>query len=354
MIENLYSEFDTDVTIRIEKGKSFSEERVDFEALKKIEGIQDVSRAVEEVVILKLNDKWLAATMIGVDSSFLVMSQTSKHIVEGQPLLHDRGSPRAIIGASLLDKLEGYIPKGGENQLLVCYVAKRDAKIRLGKSPFNQEVIAVSGSMNYNREINGQFFLIPLELSRQLMKYNSQISAIYVDAKPGVDNSELKERIQKLVGKDFVVKTNFEKNELIFKTSQSERIIVLIILLFIFVLAAFNLVASLTMLFVEKLDNLQTMVSFGTPRSTIFRVFFIEGLLISGRGIFIGLIFGYFVCFLQLQFDLIVMPNSNGEAFPINLTFLDGLLIFSLVSVLSVLFSYFPVKYLIQRNIPSN
>lgn len=209
--------------------------------------------------------------------------------------------------------------------------------------------------MSYNREVSTQFMVIPFDLAQNLLEYNeeNQISAIYIDAKKGVDNGELKERIQKLVGKDFRVKTSYEKNELIFKTSQSERIIVLIILLFIFVLAAFNLVASLTMLFVEKLENVNTMVSFGTPRNYIFRIFFIEGLLISGKGILFGLTLGYIVCAAQMQFALIKMPNSGGEAFPIGLSVMDGLLIFALVSALSILFSYFPVAYLIRRNVKS-
>src|SRR5690606_5810341 len=97
-----------------------------------------------------------------------------------------------------------------------------------------------------------------------------------------------KQAIQKKVGNDFVVKTNYEKNELIYKTSKSEKIIVLIILLFIFILAAFNLVASLTMLFVEKLENIKTMIGYGANSRFIFKIFFFEGLLISAKGILIG------------------------------------------------------------------
>ena len=93
-----------------------------------------------------------------------------------------------------------------------------------------------------------------------------------------------------------MVKTNYEKNELIYKTSKSEKLIVLVILLFIFVLAAFNLVASLTMLFVEKLENIKTMIGYGASQSFIFKIFFFEGLLIAGKGIFIGAIIGYAVC----------------------------------------------------------
>ena len=85
------------------------------------------------------------------------------------------------------------------------------------------------------------------------------------------------------------MKTSYEKNELIFKTSKSEKLMVIVILVFIFILAAFNLVASLTMLFVEKKDNIATMIAYGANYQMVFRVFFFEGLLICGKGIFFGM-----------------------------------------------------------------
>ena len=352
MISSLYSEFDTDLTIRIEKGKSFNQNRIELDKIKELKEVANVSRVVEEVVILKRDKKWVDAKMIGVEPSYLQMTKMHEHIVDGSAKISENGDFRGVIGASVLDKLEGYIPKQIGQETIICYVPKRDAKIRLGKSPFETENVILSGSINYNREVNSQFIILPIELTKQLMNYDDQISAIYVDAKPGIENSDLKEKVEKIVGKEFVVKTSYEKNELIFQTSQSERIIVLIILLFIFVLAAFTLVASLTMLFVEKLENLKTMISFGTPRKYLFRIFFLEGLLISGKGIFFGLALGYLVCYLQLRFSLITMPNSNGEPFPISFSFGDWLMIFGLVSSLAILFSYLPVKYLIRSNVP--
>ena len=117
------------------------------------------------------------------------------------------------------------------------------------------EMIKISGRINYNREVNAQSFIVPLKTSQSLMGYENQISAVYIDCDDEMDKEEVKSAIIKQLGNDFVVKTNYEKNELIYKTSKSEKIIVLIILLFIFILAAFNLVASLTMLFVEKVGK---------------------------------------------------------------------------------------------------
>ena len=163
----------------------------------------------------------------------------------------------------------------------------------------------------------------------------------------------IKGHVQGVVGADFKVKTSYEKNELVYQTSKSEKLIVLIILLFIFILAAFNLVASLTVLFVEKLEDIKTMLSFGASKQFLFRVFFYEGLLIAVKGIFFGVLLGYFVCFLQIQFELITMPNSGGEPFPIRISLKDGALIIFLVSLLSIILSYLPVKYLIKKNVTS-
>ncbi|MCH2225139.1 MAG: FtsX-like permease family protein [Crocinitomicaceae bacterium] len=350
MIENLYSAYDTDITIRPVVGKTCSERRLDFDALEEIEGVKNYSRAIEEVVILKHEKKRVNAQLIGVEASFIEMTDMRSHMVDGEAIL-DNGDVYGIIGATLLDKLDGYIPESVGYETVTCFVPKRKLKIGFGKNPFRTKQVRVSGRMNYNREVNAQNFIVPLRLSREMLRYDDQISAIYIDVDPSFENEDVRDRIKKWIGKDFVVKTSFEKNELIYKTSKSEKVIVMVILLFIFILAAFSLVASLTMLFVEKLPNIRTLRSFGADQKFIFNIFFYEGLLISIKGIVIGIVIGYTICLAQIYFGLLTMPNSGGESFPIAISLKDGVLIIFLVTILSFLFSYFPVKYLIYKNI---
>ena len=351
MIEALYSEYDSDVTIRSAEWKTFNEQQLDLEKIKAVQGVLNVSRAVEEVVILKHEKKWVNATLVGVDSAFLEMSNMPKHMVDGEPMLKDRFGDYGIIGATLLDKLGGYVPKNVGHESITFFIPKRKIKIRPGTNPFKTHTIKIAGRMNYNREVNIRDVVLPIDRAREMLDYSNQLSAIYVDVDPAFSNNDVKAAISNVVGNQFEVKTNFEKNELIFQTSKSEKLIVLIILLFIFILAAFSLVAALTMLFVEKIENIKTMQSFGASKKFIFNIFFFEGLLIAGKGIVFGAVIGYAVCLAQLQFQLLTMPNSNGEAFPIALSLADGTLILGLVILLSVLFSYFPVKYLIYKNV---
>jgi ABC-type lipoprotein release transport system permease subunit len=110
------------------------------------------------------------------------------------------------------------------------------------------------------------------------------------------------------------------------------------------------LIASITVLFIEKKDNIQTMIGFGANQKTLFSIFLWEGILIAGKGIVVGLIIGYSICIIQLQTGILTMPNSNGEAFPIVLKLSDGLTIISLVSLIGFLFSYLPVYVLLKKN----
>lgn len=351
MIENLYSEYDTDITIRLAKGKTFSDDRIDLKLITETEGVVNYARAYEEVVILKHEQKWVNAKMVGVDSSFLKITNMSNHMVDGLPFFKENGSNYALVGATLLDKLEGFVPVSSGHESLICYAPKREIKIRPGRSPFNQHVVKIAGRINFNREVNAEAFIIPLDYAQKMVDNSGRITAIYVDVDPGYDNSSIKKELQQKLGEQFVVKTNYEKNELIFKTSKTERIIVLVILLFIFILAAFNLVASITMLFVEKEKDLGTLKCIGADNRFLFNIFFIEGLLIAFKGIVFGALVGYGICFAQLQLGILTMPNSNGEAFPIVISLFDGVLILSLVSILSVLFSYLPVLYLVRSNL---
>jgi lipoprotein-releasing system permease protein len=349
MVEKLYSEFDSDIVIRSARGKTFNENQINFSEISKLKGVNQLSRAVEEVVVLKNDKKWVNSIMIGVDSSFLEMSKMKNHILEGFPTLNENNTDVAIIGATLLDDLGSYISKNGY-QTLQFYVPKRNAKVKIGSNPFITKRVGLSARMNFNREVNAEFIIVPIALAREMLEYDKDITSLFIEVKNGYENEFVKEELKETLGNDFIVKTNYEKNELIFKTSKTEKIIVLIILLFIFILAAFNLVASLTMLFVEKMDNIKTMISFGADKKLVFKIFYFEGLMISLKGIFIGLMLGYFICLLQIYGNILQMPNSGGESFPIKISINDSLIIFCLVTSLSFLASFLPVKYLIKRN----
>ncbi len=347
MIDRMYSEFDTDLTIIPKNSKTFHTSQIDFSKIQKMEGIQSISKAIEELVILKNGDKWVNAKLIGVDSSFLGIANMNNHLLHNKRIKDY--SSFILPGAELLEKLQIGMDHEDNYEPVVLYAPKRKIAIKPGQNPFYLEKADVTAIMNYNRDVNSEVILTDFQFATNLLQYENECSSIWIDLKENIIAEDVKIKLQEKLGAGFVIKTRFEKNELIFKTSQSEKIIVIGILIFVFILAAFNLIASLTMLFVEKKKNFTTFLSFGMTKKNIFSIFFLEGILISATGLILGLVLGYFICFMQIWGSFIVLPGTS-EAFPIGLTLKDGILITVLVSVLSFAFSYFTVHFLIRNN----
>jgi lipoprotein-releasing system permease protein len=271
-------------------------------------------------------------------------------MVDGFPHLTEKNEPTALVGAMLLQKLGGFIPTNAGHETILCYFPKRDARVSISSNPFRTQTIPISGRINYNKEVNDSYIVLPIDLATAMLDYEQDITCVYVSAKKGIDLETIKENIQQQIGSKFEVKTHLEKNELIYKTSKSEKMIVIAILVFVFILAAFNLVASLTMLYIEKKKNILTLQSFGANESFIFRIFFYEGLLIAFKGVIYGILIGVGVSLAQIYGNILILPNTDNQPFPMELTLIDGLFVITLVSILSILASYFPVKYLVYKN----
>jgi lipoprotein-releasing system permease protein len=353
MIEILYSEYDSDITISAAKSKTFYETQIKWQELSKTPGLKSYSKAIEEIVVLRHEKKWVNATLVGIENNFLETIALKKHMVIGEPIIFNSGSENAfgVIGGGLMQKLDARIGDSTNRESIIVYAPKRNVKIRPGKSPFYMERMFLSGAMNYNREINEEKVLWPLKNVRELLQYDNELTHVFVevDTTSGFSNEGVKEKLKLILGNSFRVKTNFEKNEIIYKTSKSERVVVEVIMLFIFILASFNLIASITMLYLEKKDNMQTLKSIGMTKKNLFQIFLFEGLLISGTGIFFGLILGYIICFVQVYLPLLIIPGA-GVPFPISFSVIDFLFILFSVSSLSFIFSYFPVKIMFRND----
>jgi lipoprotein-releasing system permease protein len=351
MISELYTEFDQGVTITPSKGKTIFESQVPWAKLAKTDGILRMSKGIEETVILRNEEKWVNATILGVEPQFLEMINihNKDHLIMGRALLPGNNQEQndfGLIGAGLANNLAISNIKTEPDNIII-YAPKNDLKLKFGKNPFFQTAFNVSGIINYNKETNDAFVVANLSFVKNLLNLEGQITHIYIQPKSTIDNESLKLKIQELVGPNFVVKTNAQKNELIYKTSKSEKLIVIIILLFIFLLAAFNLVASITMIYLEKKDGISVLKSIGLSKSSIFKVFFLEGVLIAGTGILLGFFLGLGICLAQLKYTIITIPGA-GIAFPVEVKITEILSVLIVLIITANAFSFFTARYLIN------
>ena len=330
MIEGMYTAFDQEVTMTPKNGSKISADslRKVLSLTKNIEGVNAQSMFIQERIIIRKEKKWANAELWAVEPSFFEMANvnTPEHLINGNPLT---GSGQALMGVGLANKL-GLHSMDLSPETAVLYIPRQDRKIRIGKSPFFQQRISVSGALEYNMELNDQVLLVPLSYATGF--FSNEVSGVLMSTAETKRNS-IKKNLVEMFGDEFSIKTNLEKNALIFKTSKSEKLIVVIILIFVFILSLFNLSASLTMTYLEKKAEFTTMFSLGMSSLDLSRIFLVLGAMIVSLGVFIGLSAGSLLVFLHEQLHLIKIPGTTN-AFPSNY---DGLQIISLLFLLIIL-----------------
>lgn len=330
MIEGMYTAFDQEVTMTPKNGSKISADslRKVLSLTKNIEGVNAQSMFIQERIIIRKEKKWANAELWAVEPSFFEMANvnTPEHLINGNPLT---GNSQALMGVGLANKL-GLHSMDLSPETAVLYIPRQDRKIRIGKSPFFQQRISVSGAIEYNKELNDQVLLVPLSYATGF--FSNEVSGVLMSTSETKRNSIKKTLVEKFGGQ-FSIKTNLEKNALIFKTSKSEKLIVVIILIFVFILSLFNLSASLTMTYLEKKAEFTTMFSLGMSSLDLSRIFLVLGAMIVSLGVFIGLSAGSLLVFLHEQLHLIKIPGTTN-AFPSNY---DGLQITSLLFLLIIL-----------------
>ncbi len=330
MIEGMYTAFDQEVTMTPKNGSKISVDslRKVLSLTKNIEGVNAQSMFIQERIIVRKEKKWANAELWAVEPSFFKMANinTPEHLINGNPLT---GTGQALMGVGLANKL-GLHSMDLSPETAVLYIPRQDRKIRIGKSPFFQQRISVSGAIEYNKELNDQVLLVPLPYATGF--FSNEVSGVLMSTAETKRNS-IKKNLVEMFGDQFSIKTNLEKNALIFKTSKSEKLIVVIILIFVFILSLFNLSASLTMTYLEKKAEFTTMFSLGMSSLDLSRIFLVLGAMIVSLGVFIGLSAGSLLVFLHEQLHLIRIPGTTN-AFPSNY---DGLQIISLLFLLIIL-----------------
>lgn len=350
LVISLFSTFEPEVKIEAVHSKTFEADFLPDEVFQ-IEGLLNYSEVIEEIAIIKNEDQFIIGKIKGVQPAFLEMCEMEENLLDGTVSLMSGDQPLGLVGAGALESLGGYIYESDfppEN--FTVYAPNRDEKIsRRNLDAFTTSRIPIVGTFSFNNEIDQEYLVVPIAYAAEILDYGNAITSIEMSFAEGVDTDAKKQELLSILGDDFKVKTNYEHNELIYQTSKSEKWITTLLLAFIFFLATFNMVASITMLVIEKKENMRTLFALGAREVQLQRIFFYEGLLINGLGLVLGLIFGYAICFLQQQVGFIEMEGSMVEYFPIYFKWNDLFVILAITLIFGFLAAYLPSKFLIKR-----
>lgn len=349
LVQDLYSSFDPDIKITLKEGKTFTIGSEQLKEIKKIDGIRSVSQTIDEVVLLKKGENWVTATMKGVDQNFLQQSIPDSIMTEGFPVVKEGGVEYALLGYGVQNMLQ-VSSNPQYNNTITVYGLKRSEKLnRNNKDAFEPRLITVGGVFSINPDFDNKYVLVPIDFASSILGYQNEITALEIAVNSDSDPDLIKEQISPVLGQNFNIKTRYEQNELVFKTNETEKWMVFLILGFILLLSTFNIIASLTMLILDKEKDIQTLSSLGAPYSQIKKVFIYEGLLVNFLGAILGIGVGLGVSIIQIKFHIITMANSVVDYWPMIIKPIDVVLIFITVLVIGFTSSYLPPNILFNR-----
>lgn len=345
LVESLFESFDSDIHVEAAEGKVFSETEIPFDRLEELKGVADYTKVLEEVCGVRYKQQQTIATVKGVENSFLTMSKLDSALIDGELFLKSNGVNFAISGYGVASQLGAYLQESPAN--MTIYAPKREVVSTI--NPINsvyRRMIAPGAVFYISPEYDNKYILVDLEFIQELLEYENVISSVELSVDEAFDINEVKEAVQQIVGDRFKVKSRFEYNEIIYKTNKTEKWVTFLILVFILIIAAFNILSSLSMLIIEKKKDIATLRSLGAKEALIRRIFFIEGMLINLSGAISGLLLGVILCLLQQHVGLLRLEGGIVEYYPVELNPIE--LVYILITVLAIGFltSWYPVRNL--------
>lgn len=353
LVSTLFSSFDPQLKLTPRAGKVFDPSAPGMEQVKALPEVAFVSEVLQDNALVRYRDRQVVATVKGVDDRFGELVSIDSILIDGRFALREDVVDYATLGVGLASALG---VNAGFVSPLEIYAPKRDEKVNLSNpaSSFQVEYAYTGGVFCINQQVYDEnYMLVPLALARVLFRYEKEVSALEIKLKAGANVSAVKKEIQELAGADFRVEDRHEQQQASFKMMQVEKWMTFLILSFILAIALFNVVGSLSMLMIEKQEDVRTLRNMGAGDALIRRIFLFEGWMISGFGALIGIGISLALCLLQQELGLIKLGQTAGafiiDAYPVRVEAADLLTVFITVLTIGFLAAWYPVRYLGKR-----
>ncbi len=334
IIEKNMSDIAPDILICRTDGRTFVPDDELTAKIDQTQGLTSVSHILEESVLISYNDSQTIAKAKGVDRQFEQQSPLIDYVTTGEFKLHKGELEQAAVGVLLARQLN-INPRFLEK--LTLFYPKSDAKFSL-LSPLNSinsERLVVESLFSVNTSIDKELIIIPIETMQRLLGTTDQVvSSIELRCEEG-QVKQIKKELSKLLGEEFSVLDRLEQDPSLYKMMRYEKLAIYMILIFVLVIIAFNIFGSLSMLIIEKEDDIKILSAMGASKKFIKRIFVLEGWMVSLSGLLVGLILGVGLSLAQQHLGLVKMPQGFFlQAYPAVVQFSD--VIITAVSVAAI------------------
>ena len=348
MVEQLFSQFDPDLRITTQKGKSFSINEEKKDELLGLPSVDLLSESITETALVYFEDKQMPVQLQGVDAEFDELTSIEQIITDGHYEVYDGAFDRAVLGQGLAWKLGigARFVSGIE-----VYAPKREGKVNMLRpdANFNRETCFIAGTFAVNQQkYDDNLMLVDIALTRRLLDYDStEVTALQVAVAEGYSVKQAKKEIVSVLGEGYAVQDRYEQQEDFFRILRVEKLLTTLLLVFILLIATFNGIGSLSMLIIDKQQDIRTLSHLGASEKMIRRVFVLEGWMVNALGALGGLVVGLVVCLLQEHLGLLKLGNGAEyviEAYPVAVQGWDIVMVIVVVLALGAISSWIPAR----------
>lgn len=348
MVEQMFSQFDPDLRITSQIGKSFSLNQEKKEQLLSLPCVDVLSECIQETALIEFNDKQMPVQLMGVDSAFARLTNIENTITDGYYEVYDGAFDRTVLGVGLAWKLGigAHFVQG-----IQVYAPKRDGKVNMLRPDmnFNRETCFIAGTFAINQQkYDENLMLVDIDFTKRLLEYKeNEITALLLSVPDGYTIKKAKREISSVLGDGFIIQDRYEQQEDFFRILRIEKLLTTLLLIFILLLASFNGIGSLSMLIIDKQQDIHTLSHLGASNEMIRRIFILEGWFVNLLGAIAGLVLGLGVCLLQEHFGLLKLGNGEEyviSAYPVTVQSWDIVVVIIMVLALSILSAWIPAR----------
>jgi lipoprotein-releasing system permease protein len=350
LVGTLYSNFDPDIKVMPARGKRLKFDEDLLEKINTYDFVDIATPTLEEVMLLKYRDAQVFVSVKGVYPEFIALTALDSMMYEGNTKLTNEGVNHIILGFGIADKLNIFLSHIFEP--VNVYAARREASIRTApEEAFLIAPVYPSGIFSVNPDFDYKYALVSYDFVAELLNTDREASAIEIGLKKGFSPDKAASDLASSLGDSYVVKTRYQLNEVLYKTNNTEKWVTFLILTFILIIAAFNLIGAITMLILDKKKDMFMLWALGARQQTLRSIFMMEGLLITALGGGLGLFGGFALCMLQQHVGLVrLQEGSIAEFYPVIVEGGDMLFIASVVAIIGIIASWLPARYALRNN----
>ena len=347
LVKSLYASFYTDIRISAAEGKIMQITQEQLHQLKAIDGISAFAQSIEEKAVVQYESSQQVVIIKGVDDAYTNTSGVTSKLIRGKFFLGNEASPSLVMGIGVGQALglmadrsifpvTLYLPKKSSDKNLI---QPMDALSVANAYP--RGVFSIQSDFDNKYVLTNIFFL------RKFMNYqNDEITLIEIKTKPNANISSIKEQLKSIFGGKYLVEDRFEQNRTLFTTIRLEKLAIYGIFILILIVAAFNMIGSLSMLVLEKQRDINILKAMGATNMLIQKIFLLEGILLSTIGSIGGVLLAILICFLQTTFKLVPLQGASFliDYYPVEWRWIDITVVAITVMIIGLIASWMPAR----------